>query len=356
MKKLFVAFSGCLTLALLVATQAISTQAESVRIFHYTHEGCVMDGRRILPTFADTGLVAIYEHQQHCLDAIDRMRVTCEWATHFQATNPDGHPWKAGEKDPRCLDVFQDEIPHCVQHYELQVPKCNSLEVRGSTVPFGPNWLVTGVQNCQVYAEDLTGGESATWSGDCVGGKAEGYGRLDWHNRTGYQTYTGHMRAGNPHGRGSYIYGQDGSYEGDFVNGNHHGHGVEIFANGDRYEGRFRNHQRHGHGDYDYANGQRYVGEWRNNEAHGHGTLTLTDGSYITGVFRDGAVNGNATFIHPNGARFEGQYRNHLPNGHGTLELPSGKQFEGTWRNGCYSDSYGQMAFVNATAEDCGFR
>ena len=55
---------------------------------------------------------------------IARGQVGCEWAKDFSPTNPDGHPWAPGEKDRRCINVFRDEIPRCIEHYEDQKSKC----------------------------------------------------------------------------------------------------------------------------------------------------------------------------------------------------------------------------------------
>ena len=110
--------------------------AETVRIQHYAHQGCVIGGVRYLPDYAHMGLVATFrlpEQSQHCHEMIDRSSVSCEWATDFQSTNPQGHPWSAGEKDSRCFSVFRDEISHCVSHYERQRSTCD----RGSQTQQG---------------------------------------------------------------------------------------------------------------------------------------------------------------------------------------------------------------------------
>ena len=70
-----------------------------------------------------------------------------------------------------------------------------------ATPPTVPNWIVADNQPCRVYNPYPEPGESVTWSGGCVDGKAEGEGQLVWRSADSTKTYEGHMRAGKFHQR-----------------------------------------------------------------------------------------------------------------------------------------------------------
>lgn len=130
MGKVFMGLTGTLAVIIGVSMPIVPSKAENAQIQHYTHAGCDIGGRRHLPAGADIGLVATFqlpEGKQQCLDAVNRMKAGCEMATHFQGTDPDGRPWKTGEKDPMCLDAFRAEVPQCIQHYENESQKCHAL-------------------------------------------------------------------------------------------------------------------------------------------------------------------------------------------------------------------------------------
>lgn len=106
--------------------------------------------------------------------------------------------------------------------------------------PFGPDWIVVENQPCQVHNPYPEPGETFTWSGGCVDGKAEGEGRLIWRSSGGStETYEGGMKAGA-----------------------FYGYGVLIWPGG-RYEGEFQGRQAHGYGVESYESGVEYMGEWR---------------------------------------------------------------------------------------------
>ena len=125
-------------------------QETTIRIQHYTHQGCEIGGQRILPAFADIGLVATFRFpsgEQQCLDAVKRMKIGCTKATFFQSTDPNGHPWQPGGKDPRCLELFKKEISRCIEHYEGQMPKCKDPQGIQNTDLHGPEATSTHVRN-----------------------------------------------------------------------------------------------------------------------------------------------------------------------------------------------------------------
>lgn len=147
---------------------------------------------------------------------------------------------------------------------------------RGSTGP-GPGWFDTNKSNCKVWNSVPQITESATWSGGCSSGRANGQGRLVWK------------------------YVEDGvsssqAYEGHLKDGRLHGQGVFTYADGDRYEGEFKDSKRHGPGVFTYADGDRYEGQWKDGDRHGRGVYTYADGDRVEGEFKDGEATGRAKF------------------------------------------------------------
>ena len=157
--------------------------------------------------------------------------------------------------------------------------------------PFGPDWLIVENQPCQVHNPSPLSGESVTWSGGCVDGKASGEGRLFWHSSTGEDVYEGEFRDGKIHGRGNFFYANGNRYEGEWHDGKKHGRGTYTWTEGDRYEGpvvravcfgiavqvrmffdegEFRDGKIHGRGNFFYANGNRYEGEWHDGKKLRH--------------------------------------------------------------------------------------
>ena len=131
MKHVVAVLVGFAVLIILVGMPKASAQNKNeeveVKIQHYTHAGCTIAGQRYLPRYTSNGLIATFwipRQKRNCLDMIARSRATCEWARAFQSINPDGRPWEPGEKDSRCLGVFMNEIPRCINYYESQRPKC----------------------------------------------------------------------------------------------------------------------------------------------------------------------------------------------------------------------------------------
>ena len=138
--------------------------------------------------------------------------------------------------------------------------------------PFGPNWIIAENEPCQLYDEDLEKGETVTWSGECVDGKASGNGRAVWKRSYGEVVYDGEYRDGKAHGRGTFTFARGYRYEGAFRDGKAHGRGTFTFAtSGDRYEGAFRDGKAHGWGKVTTSSGETYSGEWRDGCFGGQG-------------------------------------------------------------------------------------
>ena len=173
--------------------------------------------------------------------------------------------------------------------------------------PFGPNWIIAENQPCQVHNPFPEPGETVTWSGECVAGKAFGKGRLVWRSSKGTSTY-----------------------EGEYFRGKMHGRGTLTWPNGDRYEGEYRDGKMHGRGTLTWPNGNRYEGDFRDGKMYGRGTHTFSDGARYDGEFLDGKAHGRGTFTTAKGGRHVVEAR------HGCGEVPGGGWFVlGTTKAAC---------------------
>ena len=99
---------------------------------------------------------------------------------------------------------------------------------------------------CKVNDPDI----AVTYKGGCKDGLAEGKGEA-----RGRDVYVGMFKAGNPHGKGTYTWLENGrQYEGDWVEGIRTGKGTFTWPESDR-----RNCS-------SQFCSRRYVGEWRNDK------------------------------------------------------------------------------------------
>lgn len=98
--------------------------------------------------------------------------------------------------------------------------------------------------SCNIYTEALPDFTSFTWSGNCVNGYADGYGKLQL-IKDGYNTtyYIGYMRSGKLCGNGTYYYANGSKMlEGTFRNNCLNGLGNSYDQNGNlKIEGYFEN-------------------------------------------------------------------------------------------------------------------
>ncbi len=129
-------------------------------------------------------------------------------------------------------------------------------------------WLEISEQpGCHLWNVRLEQGETATWTGECTGGFAQGTGTITWVWDGNRQTGTGRIVDGKLNGNWV-IRGLDGYFaEGPFVDGEFNGHWIVRQADGTVGEGPYVNGERHGNHVIRWASGnveeRRYVnGEW----------------------------------------------------------------------------------------------
>lgn len=122
--------------------------------------------------------------------------------------------------------------------------------------------------NCKLWNEEPTPGESITWSGGCIDGIASGNGMLVWFKES---KATGEK------------------YDGEMRNGKRNGKGTNTWSSGARYDGEWHDNKQNGKGTITWPNGSRYEGAWRDNKFSGFGSLALVRGDKsIQGWEEDG--------------------------------------------------------------------
>ena len=309
------------------------------------------------------------------LKPADRERIQIGlWALGFNTGSPDG---KFGSRSREAIRKWQASRGHETTGHLDAGSKTALL----AAVPdlSGPIWLAAHNKPCKMWNPGPKPGNTLTWSGDCVDGKASGWGRQVWLSRIGEIVYEGEFHDGKEHGRGIKTYADESRYEGEWRNGKKHGHGTNTWASGGRYEGDFVDGKRNGHGVLKKANGDRYEGEWRYGKHHGQGTITWRSGNRYEGEWRDGKQTGRGVYTWSDGGRYdgewrankrhgrgvmkyagagryEGEWRDGLPHGHGTYTRSKGRRYEGQWREGCFGRRGGRWATLNTRAKACGFK
>ena len=216
----------------------------------------IKDGERYIGEFRDGERVGAVS-----LDSSERRRI--QEALAAAGFDPGPADGQFGPRTRRAIQAWQQANGYAPTG-ELTSQQVEALLADAAPLePFGPNWIIAENQRCQLYNPSPKPGETITWSGDCVDGKASGEGRVVWRGSYGESVYEGDFRDGKPHGHGTYTYSNGNRYEGDFRDGKPHGHGTYTSADGRRYEGEWRDSKPHGHGIYTTAAGRRYEGEWQ---------------------------------------------------------------------------------------------
>jgi len=179
-------------------------------------------------------------------------------------------------------------------------------------------WLADPRSGCRVLDVNFDDGDTASWSGACHNGVAEGAGTLTFSNDGAVvETIAAGLHRGIVQDGHVVATWADGSkYDGDEVGGHMNGAGVFTSAKGDRLEGQWTNDALGGRVRIAWANGDRYDGDWR-----------------------DGGANGQGTEIWANGDRYDGDWRDGKAEGTGSQKWADGRSYNGAW----HSDQPTQM-------------
>jgi hypothetical protein len=176
-----------------------------------------------------------------------------------------------------------------------------------------PTWVAAGA-SCEV--RNLYRGKqwkqakttTASWTGPCIGGRADGSGVLEWfRNGVLAVRYVGEMSGGRMTGRGeSTEWGilnngvwKDGQLQ----------DGTATYPDGRRFEGRW------------------YKGRWTK------GVLTAPAGRRLEGRWYEGRLTGRSVAEGPEG-RYDGNWTYGVPEGTGTFVTADGRRYDGKWRDG----------------------
>jgi len=130
----------------------------------------------------------------------------------------------------------------------------------GQTANTG-DFIADSRSGCKVWDPHPSAGETASWSGDCTNGLAQGDGTVIW-SRYGapFEKDEGHWDQGRQSGRGTQDW-RSGRYEGELSEGEPSGHGVMKLQTS-RYEGEFRNGKPNGDGTATNIHGV-FKGTWK---------------------------------------------------------------------------------------------
>ena len=122
--------------------------------------------------------------------------------------------------------------------------------------------------------------------------------------------YTGSWIDGKPNGKGSMVYADGYTYEGEVKEGYRHGKGKYIYPNGTIYEGDFVIGKGEGIGMFKYKIEGSYEGSIKNWRVIGQGVRTLADGIVVEGWFDNfKAGYGEASVTFKNGDVWTGSHR-----------------------------------------------
>lgn len=226
-----------------------------------------------------------------------------------------------------------------------------------STPALAESWVADASTGCGIWSEEASSKDSATWSGNCVDGKASGNGTLEWfQDGKSVGTYEGDMRdgrldgfgeiklqaqsgkgvdrmtgtfaKGRPDGDVSYA-GADGErFQGRLDDGVRDGFGRYLDKDGNLYEGDFRAGRAHGTGHFKTVDGTEYYGDFVDDKMEGVGILISGDGIYL-GEFAADKANGSGVFDDPDGGRYHGQFKNGQPHGYGTYVSADDTVYQG---------------------------
>jgi hypothetical protein len=153
-------------------------------------------------------------------------------------------------------------------------------------------WITIGNRtNCKVWNPYPEPDESVSWSGECIEGKLNGEGVLEWRvngqvSQTNEGTYKNGVEVG-PHK----IVDDDYQYIGGLEDGKYEGEGTYISTKGD---------------------GLKYVGEWSNGKQHGLGIMTnpSPDIHKYVGGFNNGKLHGKGVVHEKNGETLHVEFIN----------------------------------------------
>ncbi len=202
-----------------------------------------------------------------------------------------------------------------------------------------PAWFMTK-ENCEVWDPMPVAGETASWSGACVGGFVEGQGKLLW--KVPYPALTDEGMS-NSDLRVSSI------FQGQMHHGFEQGVGLEVRfypATGKTMyiaNANYNNSQMEGPGTILNSRGRKYTGNFHLGRKEGHGVTEFPSGTRYDGNFADGLWEGHGRLTVSNGDTYDGEFHLGVPDGLGKFVkvrpgAPNSPQvvLDGSWQKGCF--------------------
>ena len=167
-------------------------------------------------------------------------------------------------------------------------------------------WMELSNQpGCYVWNYDLQPSETATWTGGCSGGRADGQGRFTWEWPGNRQEFDGGIQQGRlSHGHSVQRFESGTIQEGPYVDGERSGHWVIRWADGGVSEGPYVNGERNGHWVQHSTSGSTAEGPFVDGTRHGRWTRRFPDGQVESGPYVDGEQHGRWRVDPPNGDTF----------------------------------------------------
>ena len=293
----------------------------------------------------------------------------------------------AKESVTEYLTVIGREAESYVKAVALLEDVDRILERRNATecspLPEGSAcWMeLTSHPGCYVWNPAPQATETATWTGECSAGFAEGPGTVTWTYRDGEQEHEASRRFGQPHGEsvmrdsegwvdegpfrfgkrhgdwiertadgavleGPYVDGEEngpwvlrftdnrGIQEGPYKDGEMHGRWVHRFASGTIGEGPYVDGKQHGRWIWTYSDGQIESGPYVDGKQHGRWVVRFASGAVQEGPLVDGVRNGRWVDKDSDGDVGEGPYVDGERNGHWVQRFTDGNTAEGPFVDG----------------------
>ena len=193
---------------------------------------------------------------------------------------------------------------------------------------------------CYVWNPSLATGASVTWTGECVGGLAQGTGTLTWISDGNQQTGTGHLQDGRRTGNWVLRDANGSVQEGPYVDGKQTGNWVLRYANGSVQEGPYVDGARTGNWVLRYADGGVQEGPYVDGKQTGNWVLRYADGGVQEGPYVYGERTGNWILRDANGSVEEGPYVYGARNGNWVLRYAFGGVWEGPYVDGARNGNW----------------
>ena len=196
-------------------------------------------------------------------------------------------------------------------------------------------WMeISQKPGCYVWNGSLTPGATVTWTGECVGGLAQGIGTLTWVWDGNRQAGTGQVTHGEQTGNWVIRYANGNVSEGPAVGGMRNGNWVLRFADGEVWEGPYVDGKENGNWVLRYANGTVSEGPFVDAERTGNWVIRYADGGVSEGPLVDGVRTGNWVIRDADGGVSEGPYVDGERNGNWVNRYADGDVWEGPYVDG----------------------